>query len=100
MDIVILDEAKKYLRVDDDSDDDFIQLCIDTSEGFLSDAITDFDTKINNTRFYNKAKLLILASVQDMYDNRQMTTKDNEKLKLLVQSFMLQMRHCTYEAEV
>jgi uncharacterized phage protein (predicted DNA packaging) len=99
MAILTIDEAKAYIRVDADNvaEDDLIQLFIDNAEGYLKDGIADYDIKIANARFENKAKLLTLAMVQDMYDNRQLTTKDNEKYKLLVSSFILQMQYGTYE---
>ncbi|MPN61684.1 hypothetical protein SDC9_209426 [bioreactor metagenome] len=39
----------------------------------------------------------MMRIVLDMYDNRQMSTKDNEEYKLLFQSFLLQMQYGTYE---
>ncbi|MEA5085097.1 MAG: head-tail connector protein [Lachnospiraceae bacterium] len=97
MDIITLEELKLYLRIDSAEEDGFLQLCIDNAEGFLTDSIDDFATKINNERFKNKAKLLMMRIVLDMYDNRQMSTKDNEEYKLLFQSFLLQMQYGTYE---
>lgn len=99
MALVELDELKTYLRLDaaDISEDTLLLLFLDNAENFLRCSIEDYDTKINNDMFENQAKLLILTLVQDMYDNRQLTTKDNEKYKLLVQSFLTQMKYTTYE---
>ncbi|KOY67280.1 DNA-packaging protein [Clostridium sporogenes] len=95
--IITLQEVKEYLRVDYDDEDNFLQLCIINAEGYLKDSIDNFEIKIKSERFKNKARLIMMAIIQDMFDNRDLTTKENEKYKLIVNYFLLQMKYSTYD---
>ncbi|EHN17136.1 hypothetical protein IYC_00090 [Clostridium sporogenes PA 3679] len=97
MDILTLIEVKQFLRIDYDDEDNFLQLCIQNAEEYIRDAVDDFDTKIQIDRFKTRAKLFALFIIQDMFDNRELTTKDNEKYKYIARSFITQMRFNPYE---
>ncbi|MGO5072345.1 head-tail connector protein [Clostridium sporogenes] len=94
--ILTLNETKNYLRIDYDDEDIILQLCIDNAEEYIRDAIDDFDNKIQIERFQRKAKLLAMMLIQDMFDNRELMTKDNEKYKYIARSFITQMRFNLY----
>ncbi|NFL80334.1 phage gp6-like head-tail connector protein [Clostridium sporogenes] len=97
MDILTLIEVKQFLRIDYDDEDNFLQLCIQNAEEYIRDAVDDFDTKIQIDRFKTRAKLFSMFIIQDMFDNRELTTKDNEKYKYITRSFITQMRFNPYE---
>ena len=68
-------------------------LCVESAKAYLKDAIDEYDTKILNESFANKAKLVIIMIVQDLFDNRVYAQdKESEKVKYIIQSFMAQMR--------
>ncbi|AUN11445.1 head-tail connector protein [Clostridium botulinum] len=95
--ILTLNETKNYLRIDYDDEDIILQLCIDNAEEYIRDAIDDFDNKIQIERFQRKAKLLAMMLIQDMFDNRELMTKDNEKYKYIAKSLIMQMNLNSYE---
>lgn len=95
--VLTLEECKTFLKIDWDDEDTQLNLFIQISEDFLRDSIDDFDIKLANDRFKNKAKLLEMVLVNEMYSNREMITDKQEKYKYIVQSFLVQMQYCTYE---
>ncbi|GAA0081371.1 head-tail connector protein [Clostridium sp. CTA-6] len=95
--ILTLNETKNYLRIDYNDEDIVLQLCIDNAEEYIRDAIDDFDNKIQIERFQRKAKLLAMMLVQDMFDNRELMAKDNEKYKYIAKSLIMQMNLNSYE---
>lgn len=95
--ILTLNETKNYLRIDYDDEDIILQLCIDNAEEYIRDAIDDFDNKIQIERFHRKAKLLAMMLIQDMFDNRELMTKDSEKYKYIAKSLIMQMNLNLYE---
>ncbi|MDU4545323.1 MAG: head-tail connector protein [Clostridium botulinum] len=97
MDVLTLIEAKEFLRIDYDDEDNFLQLCIQNAEEYIRDAVDDFDTKIQIDRFKTKAKLFSLMLIQDMFDNRELMAKDNEKYKYIAKSLIMQMNLNSYE---
>ncbi|NFF69377.1 phage gp6-like head-tail connector protein [Clostridium sporogenes] len=97
MDILTLAETKEFLRLDYDDEDNFLQLCIQNAEEYIRDAIDDFDNKIQIERFQRKAKLLAMMLIQDMFDNRELMTKDSEKYKYIAKSLIMQMNLNSYE---
>ena len=45
-DILTLEEAKNYLRIDYETDDVLLETLMSSAEHYLSDAISDFQNKI------------------------------------------------------
>ncbi|HDK7215224.1 TPA: phage gp6-like head-tail connector protein [Clostridium botulinum] len=91
MDTLTLAEVKQFLRLDYDDEDIFLQLCIQNAEEYLKSAVDDYDNKIQIDRFKIKARLFMLMLIQDMFDNRELMTKDNEKYKYIAKSMLMQM---------
>lgn len=59
-------EVKQYLRIDGDEEDNLIYLMMEAAEEYIKSAVGTLDeTK-------SRVKMLYLACVQDMYDNRQL----------------------------
>lgn len=92
-----LDDVKNFIRVDYDDDDNLINLLIDNAEIYLKDAIDDYDSKIKNERFQNKARLAMLVLISNWYDNRDFAEfKVDEKVRYTIHSLIQQMKHGYY----
>jgi len=92
-----LDDVKNFIRVDYDDDDNLINLLIDNAEIYLKDAIDDYDSKIKNERFQNKARLAMLVLISNWYDNRDFAEfKVDEKVRYTIHSLIQQMKHGNY----
>ena len=69
--VTALDEVKKYLRIDDDSEDTLIQMCIESAEQYIKDYTGLTDDEINSNQALQMAKMAIIA---DLFELRQATT--------------------------
>lgn len=98
--LLALEEAKSFLHVDFSEDDAYIDELIQTAEDYIADSVDDYSTKIANDRFKRKARLCAYVLIQECYDNRTLVTKDNEKLRYITSSFIMQMQYGTYEVTV
>ena len=67
-----LSAVKEYMRVDENDDDSMIQLMMGAAEEYIKSAVGRFDET------NPKVKLLYMAAVQDMYDNRQLIAVNSE----------------------
>lgn len=98
--LLTIEEAKLFLRVDYDDEDNLIDLLINNAEIYLKDAIDDYDSKISNENFKNKAKLAMLVLISNWYDNRDFTEfKVDEKVRYTIQSLIQQMKYGYYGDE-
>jgi len=88
--IVILDEAKAWLKVDYVEEDSDIQLLIDSSEAYLKNAT---GKEFNNTN--PLAKLYCRVLISDWYENRglMVDSKTSDKVRFTLQSIMLQLQY-------
>lgn len=90
---ITLDELKQALKIDYEDEDNYLQLCLDAAKAHLEDAIDNYEEKILDEKFNKKAKLVVIFTVQDMFDNRGMTSGIyTDKIKYIIQSLMAQMR--------
>ena len=94
---IALSLVKEALRIDYDDEDTFLNLCLESAKGYIEDAIDDYETKIEDTKFQNKAKIAIISIVQDMFYNRVYSNAANmaqsEKTRYIIASLMAQMRY-------
>lgn len=90
IDILTLEEAKNYLRIDYEEDDSLLQSLLVAAMDYLRDSIDDFDTKIIKEKFINRAKILICVLIQDWYDNREQ--KESKDLSYTARSLMTQLQ--------
>lgn len=82
-----LETVKKYLRVDEDYDDDYIQLLVDTAIEYIISAVGRYDE--NKAR----AKLVLLNIVATLYENRQFTIeKAKEEVQYTLKSMLRQLQ--------
>lgn len=87
-----LEDVKSYLRVDHDDDDEMIEMMMAAAEEFIISACGKFDeTK-------NKAKLVFLAAIQNLYDNRTLTSTSTQgysvasNMSLMMRSMLSQLQ--------
>ena len=73
-----------FLKVDFEDDDSYILFLIDVAKEYITDSLGFYD----NTR--QKQKYLLLTLIQDMYNNRSYTVKEDEKTRLIIRSIVLQ----------
>lgn len=79
-----LSTVKDFLKVDFEDDDSYILLLIDVAKEYITDSLGFYD----NTR--QKQKYLLLTLIQDMYNNRSYTIREDEKTRLTIRSIVLQ----------
>lgn len=89
--IVTLVQAKRWLRLEPEfaDEDELIQDLIDAAETYLTNATgNQFDAS-------NKlAKLFIQVLVADWHENREMVGRVGERVRLTVESILVQLAHC------
>ena len=87
-----LDFVKQFLRIDTNDEDILIATMMDAAELYILDAAGKCDT--NNP----KVKMLYMAIMQDLYENRTMTVSEAEKKRLAyTQSSILLQLQCEVE---
>ena len=87
-----LAEVKNYLKVDGDEDDSLIEMMMGAAEGYIISAVGRYNDEDA------RARLLFLACVQDMYDNRQLVAVSStgysasQYFRHMVNSLILQLQ--------
>jgi uncharacterized phage protein (predicted DNA packaging) len=87
--IISLDEAKEWLRIEHNDEDNILQMLIKSAETYLQNATGNTFDNTNNL-----AKLFCLVLVTDWYENREMVGKASEKVRQTVESMLAQLSHC------
>ena len=85
--MLTLQDVKSYLKIDFDDDDELLNSLIKTADEYLKSAISS--TYNSDTE---RAKLLSLIVIQDLYDNRGLTEKVSGNVRKLVSDFTLQLK--------
>ncbi len=90
-----LDEVKRYLRVDFDDDDADIQTMMEAAKEYIAGAVGEYDDT------QQKANMLFLAIVQDLYDNRTLmvTEQQRRRMSYTYASIILQLQYQEDEEE-
>lgn len=91
--IVTLEEAKNWLKVETDEDDQLITMLIKAAEGYILNA-----TGIEFDSTNEVAQTLCLLLVADWYEDRDITRSPGERVRYLMQSMVAQLQYC-YEVE-
>ncbi len=83
-----LNEAKAYLRIDDDADDQVLELMMRAAEDYILGAVGWCDLD------HPKMKLLYFLLLQDFYENRVLIAKeaDRQRLTQVASSIILQLQ--------
>ena len=89
--IVTLSEAKSWLRVDYDDDDDDIQSLIDSGEAYLYNA-----TGVSYDNTNPLAKLFCRVLIKEWYEDRGLMVdyKCSDKCRFTLQSILMQLQYC------
>lgn len=82
-----LQEVKEYLKIDFDDDDNLINSLIKAADLYLKDAIHK-----NYDKSDERAKMLSLMVIDDMYNNSGLTEKVQGTTRRLVSDFSLQLK--------
>ena len=85
------DKAIQYLRLD--YEDNLIDSFIEISEGYLRDAIDNYDEKIKNENFKAKSEMVQLVLIQELYDNRNQAKKDSTDFSYVIRSMIAQLQY-------
>lgn len=91
-----LAEAKAFLKVDFNDDDDFIELLIDVAEEYIIDALGKCDETVA------RVKLLMRIIVGELYEKRSMTfdiDHTNQKVQYTIRSIINQLSYGDDEDE-
>ncbi|OUZ05857.1 DNA-packaging protein, partial [Aeromicrobium sp. PE09-221] len=86
--VLTLEEAKKYLRVDGDEDDDLIASFIEAAEIYIKNA-----TSKNVDLRSELAKLAARILIAHWHENREAVGKA-EQLAFSLQSILIQLQYC------
>ena len=81
----LLTQTKKYARIDYADDDDLIKDMIDATVDGLADVIPSF----NADSMTGRQKIILYATVKDLYDNREKYGKEKQQLKIAAASMQL-----------
>lgn len=85
--MVTLEEVKNYLHVDFDDDNEILQSLIAAADEYLRGAVNpNYDT------MSERAKMLSLIVISDLYDNRGISDKASGNARKLVEDFSLQLK--------
>lgn len=77
--------TKKYARIDYEDDDDLIKDMIDATVESMGDVIPSF----NADSMTGRQKIILYATVKDLYDNREKYGREKQQLKIAVASMLL-----------
>ena len=80
-----LETVKLYIRVDYDDDDELITLFLNAVLDGLAEQITDF----NKDKPTPRQQVLILASVKELYDNRENRAAKPEALRAAISTMLI-----------
>lgn len=85
----LIDFCKTYARIDYDDDIEIVELMVDTVLEEMTELIPNFDQYAMSSR----QKLLVCASVKELYDNREKYQKDTKALTNAVSSMLLKEKY-------
>ena len=85
---ITLQEAKEYLRVGYDDDNDYITELIDISEAYIDREKDKYNSEEEYKRGCRLATLLQKKVISDMYDVRGTTVSNNTKQDKITQTIL------------
>jgi uncharacterized phage protein (predicted DNA packaging) len=87
--MVTLDEAKKYLRVDFDDEDDYIQHLIDSAEHLVKDT-----ARVEELTEESAERVAVLYTIGYLYEHRE--EADLHELVLMLRSILFGIRKVVF----
>lgn len=96
--MLTLKQAKEYLRVEYDDEDDYINFLIGTAHDYMHEGVSDFKAKYEagDDRYKKLAQMCELAIVQNLYDQRYLIGKKQE-MTYVIRSMMTQLEYAGVE---
>lgn len=90
MKLLELEEIKRYLRIDYESDDVLLRSLEIAATSYLQDAICRLEERVEEEKFKDRAKLLCCVIIQDWYDNRE--HGESKDFNYTIRSMMMQLQ--------
>ncbi|NLH46796.1 MAG: phage gp6-like head-tail connector protein [Acholeplasmataceae bacterium] len=88
-----LSDAKLYMRVENDVDDVLITRLMTVAEGYIRDAVTDYDKKVADAAFLAKSEMCQLVIIAELYENRNQGVKESKDYSYAVRSMITQLQY-------
>lgn len=93
---VTVADAKLYLRVDGEDEDELIQKLLDVADSYLTNAITDYSALYeSNEKFAAQADLLKMVLVNENYSNRDGRNDSRHDFSFVIRSMINQLQYFT-----
>lgn len=83
-----LNDVKNHLRIDLEykSEDDYLNLLVDTAREYIIEAVGECDEE------KARVKIVMLSIITNLYDTRDITNKDEEKNRRVINSIIMQLQ--------
>ncbi|MCI1958598.1 MAG: head-tail connector protein [Clostridia bacterium] len=88
-----LEEVKKFLQVDFDDDDDYINLLIEGSEDYIKNAVGFFDTSVA------LCKIAAMTIISTLYTKRSFTLTTADEKSVILRSILMQLKYSSHAAD-
>ena len=85
VEFILVEQAKKYARIDYAEDDDLVEIMVEAAVESMAEVIPHFDA--NNMT--GRQKIILFATVKDLYDNREKYGKEKQQVKIAAASMLL-----------
>ena len=91
---VTVADLKKYLRIDDNEEDDLLEHFLNTAESYLSNAITDYAAHYEaSEKFQAQADLLKMVIVSEQFNNRDGRNDPRHDFSFVIRSMINQLQY-------
>lgn len=88
-----LDSVKNYLRVDSDADDTLIENLMVVAEGYIRDAVTDYNKKVADAAFLARSEMCQIVIIAELYENRNQGGREAKDFGYTVRSMITQLQY-------
>lgn len=88
-----LEEAKAYLRIDGDAEDDVVEALMNAAESYLRGAVSDYDQLYADSDFRRVADMVQRLLISEMYENRGVGEGAQKDYSFAVRSMITQLQH-------
>lgn len=85
-DKLTLECIKEYARIDSDDEDDILNLMLGAARKYVCQQIGSCDESDERVR------VLLLAIISNMYDNRVLTVEKNQNVQYVVNQMIMQLQ--------
>lgn len=87
-----VDEIKTYLRIDSTDEDALLERLQATAVAILKGAVDDFETGLKDDSFAQRAEMIELALIADLYENRNAGGLEVHQYSRPVESMIRQLQ--------